>query len=105
VFEVSRDGKMQKEFTGSEMIGNIPEPVELFAEVCHQMQNNEQACINNPIRKSLVKSSKQMTRTKSLESSTFLKSFHGPMVFRSSSLLNEYAVRILWKDILNLPAL
>jgi ubiquitin carboxyl-terminal hydrolase 7 len=33
VFEVSKDGKMQKEFTGSEMIGNIPEPVELFAEV------------------------------------------------------------------------
>jgi ubiquitin carboxyl-terminal hydrolase 7 len=33
VFEVSKDGKMQKEFTGSEMIGNIPEPVELYAEV------------------------------------------------------------------------
>lgn len=32
VFEVSRDGKTQKEFTGSEMIGNIPEPVELYAE-------------------------------------------------------------------------
>ena len=34
VFEVSKDGKTQKEFTGSEMIGNIPDPVELFAEVC-----------------------------------------------------------------------
>jgi ubiquitin carboxyl-terminal hydrolase 7 len=34
VFEVSKDGKFQKEFTGSEMIGNIPEPVELYAEVC-----------------------------------------------------------------------
>jgi len=33
VFEVSKDGKTQKEFTGSEMIGNIPDPVELFAEV------------------------------------------------------------------------
>jgi len=32
VFEVSKDGKTQKEFTGSEMIGNIPDPVELFAE-------------------------------------------------------------------------
>jgi ubiquitin carboxyl-terminal hydrolase 7 len=32
VFEVSKDGKFQKEFTGSEMIGNIPEPVELYAE-------------------------------------------------------------------------
>lgn len=33
LFEIVRDGKMQKEFTGSEMIGNLPE-VELFAEVC-----------------------------------------------------------------------
>ncbi|KAI6117699.1 hypothetical protein EDD16DRAFT_1895983 [Pisolithus croceorrhizus] len=32
VFEVSKDGKVQREFTGSEMIGNIPEPVELYAE-------------------------------------------------------------------------
>lgn len=34
IFEVSKDGKTQKEFTGSEMIGNIPDPVELFAEAC-----------------------------------------------------------------------
>lgn len=33
VFEVSKDGKTQKEFTGTEMIGNIPDPVELYAEV------------------------------------------------------------------------
>lgn len=33
IFEISKDGKTQKEFTGTEMIGNIPEPVELFAEV------------------------------------------------------------------------
>lgn len=32
VFEVSKDGKTQKEFTGSEMIGNVPDPVELYAE-------------------------------------------------------------------------
>ncbi|KIY50921.1 ubiquitin carboxyl-terminal hydrolase 5 [Fistulina hepatica ATCC 64428] len=32
VFEVSRDRKAQKEFTGSEMIGNIPDPVDLYAE-------------------------------------------------------------------------
>ncbi|KAK7466969.1 ubiquitin-specific protease ubp15 [Stygiomarasmius scandens] len=32
IFEISRDGKTQKEFTGNEMIGNIPEPVELYAE-------------------------------------------------------------------------
>ncbi|OSC99045.1 cysteine proteinase [Trametes coccinea BRFM310] len=31
-FEVSKDGKSQKEFTYSEMIGNIPDPVELYAE-------------------------------------------------------------------------
>ena len=34
VFEVFKDGKTQKEFTTSEMIGNIPDPVELYAEVC-----------------------------------------------------------------------
>jgi len=33
LFEITKDGKSQKEFTGSEMIGNIPDPVELFAEV------------------------------------------------------------------------
>jgi len=32
VFEVAKDGRTQREFTGSEMIGNIPDPVELFAE-------------------------------------------------------------------------
>ncbi|VDB82829.1 unnamed protein product [Peniophora sp. CBMAI 1063] len=32
VFEVAKDGKTQKEFTGSEMIGNIPDPVDLYAE-------------------------------------------------------------------------
>jgi len=36
IFEISKDGKTQKEFTGTEMIGNIPEPVELYAEVCSQ---------------------------------------------------------------------
>ncbi|KLO14677.1 cysteine proteinase [Schizopora paradoxa] len=32
IFEVSADRKTQKEFSGSEMIGNIPDPVELYAE-------------------------------------------------------------------------
>ncbi|KAF5357773.1 hypothetical protein D9756_001634 [Leucocoprinus leucothites] len=32
IFEVSKDGKMQREFTGGEMIGNIPDPVDLYAE-------------------------------------------------------------------------
>lgn len=40
VFEVSKDGKTQKEFTGSEMIGNIPDPVELFAEVSAPLFSN-----------------------------------------------------------------
>ena len=33
IFEISGDGKTQKEYTGSEMIGNIPDPVVLYAEV------------------------------------------------------------------------
>ena len=32
IFEIISNGKAQKEFTGAEMIGNIPEQVELFAE-------------------------------------------------------------------------
>ena len=32
VFEVTEGGKIRKEFTGSEMIGNLPDPIELFAE-------------------------------------------------------------------------
>ena len=34
IFEISKDGKTQKEFIGSEMIGDIPDPVDLYAEVC-----------------------------------------------------------------------
>lgn len=34
IFEISKDGKTQKGFTGSEMIENMPEPVDLYAEVC-----------------------------------------------------------------------
>lgn len=55
VFEVSKDGKTQKEFTGSEMIGNIPDPVELYAEVCidiftlHEVTNRR--CIGNTARR------------------------------------------------------
>jgi ubiquitin carboxyl-terminal hydrolase 7 len=35
IFDISKDGRMQKEFTGSEMIGNIPE-VDLYAEEISQ---------------------------------------------------------------------
>jgi ubiquitin carboxyl-terminal hydrolase 7 len=40
VFEVSKDGKTQKEFTGAEMIGNMPDPVELYAEVRRSLSNS-----------------------------------------------------------------
>lgn len=33
IFEITKDGKMQKMFGTTEMIGNIPDPVELYAEV------------------------------------------------------------------------
>lgn len=33
IFEISRDGRHQREFTGTEMLGNLPE-VEFYAEVC-----------------------------------------------------------------------
>jgi ubiquitin carboxyl-terminal hydrolase 7 len=32
VFEISKDGRRQKEFTGTEMLGNLSE-VEMYAEV------------------------------------------------------------------------
>lgn len=32
MFEVAKDGKTKNEFTGSLVIGNIPDPVELFAD-------------------------------------------------------------------------
>lgn len=32
IFEISKDGKYQKEFNSSEMLGNLPE-TEFFAEV------------------------------------------------------------------------
>jgi len=35
-FEITRDGKMQKEFTTNEMIGNLPDPIDLYAEEISQ---------------------------------------------------------------------
>ncbi|KAM6500566.1 ICP0-binding domain of Ubiquitin-specific protease 7 domain containing protein [Amanita muscaria] len=32
IFEISKNGKMQKEFAASEFIGNFPDPVDLYAE-------------------------------------------------------------------------
>jgi len=55
VFEVSKDGKTQKEFTGTEMIGNIPDPVDLYAEVCSfvrsMFSNDAYCCVGNPARR------------------------------------------------------
>lgn len=36
VFEVSKDGKHQREFNANEMLGNLPE-TEIFAEVCSRV--------------------------------------------------------------------
>jgi ubiquitin carboxyl-terminal hydrolase 7 len=33
IFDISSSGRSQREYTGSEMIGNLQEPAELFAEV------------------------------------------------------------------------
>lgn len=64
IFEISKDGKTQKEFTGSEMIGNIPDPVELYAEVPSEYLFG---CLLYPSsfhRKYLGRSSRQMMPTK-----------------------------------------
>ena len=34
IFDIHHNGRMQKELTSSEMIGNLQEPAELYAEVC-----------------------------------------------------------------------
>lgn len=64
IFKISKDGKTQKEFTGSEMIGNTPEPVELYAEVCCAC--NRFDVFLNDYRKFLKKNLRLMTLTKSL---------------------------------------
>ena len=74
IFEVSKDGKTQKEFTNSEMIGNIPDPVELYAEV-RRLHHKTGSQLNSSRRRSLEKNSRPMTRTKSLVSSTSPKRF------------------------------
>ena len=63
IFEISKDGKMQKEFTGSEMIGNIPDPVELYAEVC-ALPMNFTFVFNSSCRKFQGKSSRLITQIK-----------------------------------------
>lgn len=83
IFEISKDGKTQKEFTGSEMIGNIPEPVELYAEVCSLEFLNPNIILILG-RKYREKSSRQMTLIKSLVFSTSQRSCRGRTAFLSS---------------------
>ena len=35
IFMILRDGLLQREFADNDIIGTIPDPVELYAEVCH----------------------------------------------------------------------
>lgn len=85
VFEISKDGKTQKEFTGSEMIGNIPDPVDLYAEVSFfsawQLLIAAEVGLN---RKFLERKRRQTIRIRSSVSSTFRKIFHERMVCRSN---------------------
>lgn len=84
IFEISKDGKTQKEFTGSEMIGNIPDPVELYAEVrCLQMTS---LLYLIDYRRFPERNLKLMTPTRSSVSSTFPKNYHEHMAFHSSLL-------------------
>ena len=84
IFEISKDGKTQKEFTGSEMIGNIPEPVELYAEVgCNCIHFN---LFLSDYRRSLEKNLRLTTLTRSSVFSISQKSCHGRMACLSSSL-------------------
>jgi ubiquitin carboxyl-terminal hydrolase 7 len=40
IFDVTSNGRAQREYTGSEMIGNLAEPAELYAEVSRQSVAN-----------------------------------------------------------------
>lgn len=84
IFEVSKDGKTQRVFTGSEMIGNIPEPVELYAEVCSTYKHFNVLLKDH--RKFLEKNSRPTILTRSLAFSTSRKSCRGHMECLSNSL-------------------
>jgi len=86
VFEVSKDGKSQKEFTGSEMIGNIPEPVELYAEVCTLLLVGLfLSAIKTRDRKYLVTNLKRTKLAKPSMSSTSIGKLQEHMVYPSDS--------------------
>jgi hypothetical protein len=86
VFEVSKDGKSQKEFTGSEMIGNIPEPVELYAEVCTLLLVGLfLSAIKTRDRKYLVTNLKRTKLARPSMSSTSIGKLQEHMVYPSDS--------------------
>lgn len=97
VFEVSKDGKTQKEFTGTEMIGNIPDPVELYAEVRQAQASCERFLVSAcclcflifRCRKSRRKSLKQMMLIRSSACSTSRRRSHEHMVCPSDSWSNR----------------
>jgi ubiquitin carboxyl-terminal hydrolase 7 len=82
IFEVSKDGKTQKEFTGSEMIGNIPDPVELYAEVCQCERLERPSPLSVIYRKFPGRSSRRMTRIRLSVYFTSRKNFRERMVCR-----------------------
>jgi Ubiquitin-specific protease C-terminal len=94
IFEISKDGKSQKEFTGSEMIGNIPE-VDLFAEVRLFYFSSCNTCdflIPNS-RKFLSMNFKLMRQIKSSMSFTSIVKYHELMGFRLNLSSNQYVSR------------
>ena len=60
IFEMTKDGRQQREFTGAEMIGNIPDPVELFAE---EIPREEQEADESDKVISVFHFSKDVSRT------------------------------------------
>ncbi|TEB31291.1 ubiquitin carboxyl-terminal hydrolase 5 [Coprinellus micaceus] len=60
IFEITKDGKMQKMFGTTEMIGNIPDPVELYAE---ELPQEEQDADETDKVIGVFHFSKELTRT------------------------------------------
>jgi hypothetical protein len=85
VFEISKDGKTQKEFTGTEMIGNIPEPVELYAEVRGGLVSWVVLNVFCVCRRFRLRSLRRTIWTRSSACSISRKTCRGHTVFLSNS--------------------
>jgi hypothetical protein len=98
VFEVSRDGKVQKEFTASEMIGNIPDPVELYAEVRSPVPGERTRDVMTDrdvrflCRRSRGRKPRRTRTTRSLACSTFPRTSPGRTASPSNSSSNRYVI-------------